>query len=395
MDLAYRYIATNARSQEVRGVVYAPDIDLAYARIKQGALRARRVEWSPRATLDRWMSGGKMPAKELVRFYRVLARRYRSGRPVIDTLENASSFVRDDGLLQGAVMMAQRMLDGAPIHEAMRASGFPRIHAMSIRAAEGSGNMAEAFTRLADEIEREARVSKGVAAAMRTPKILAGIMYVAVILALYFLAPMPEEFMKELGKKPGAMHEAYFAASHALRADPLLWGGLYLAWPVGLIAAGRRWGWGRLADAWPSWREMSERADHGSCWTAFGLLYQAGIPPFECASVVAEAAKRMDTQAAFTRLAGLLTAGQTIALSVSRSGFPQFVNAGVAAAEESGGSLSTALQEFAHELAEDVEEITAIVQGQIQFASVVLGALMLLAFAWLTLFPIMSAAVPG
>lgn len=395
MDFAYRYSATNARNQSVSGVVYAANLDIAFARIKSSSMRAHDVHFSPEATLSRWLTGGAMPPKELIRFYRVLARRYRSGRPVVDVLESASSYLRDDTLRQGAVLMAQQMLDGAPIHEAMRAAGFPRIHAMSIRAAENAGNLGEAFARLAGEIERETRLAKGVAAAMRTPKILSGIMYLALFLAVYFLAPMPEEFMKEMGKTPEPMHQMYFGASHALRDNPAMWGLLYLAIPVALFAASKRINLSRGLDYWPAWRQMAEKSDHGSCWTAFALLYQAGIPPFECAKVVASAARRSDTRAAFSRFADLLTSGQTISVSVYRAAFPGFVINGVAAAEESGGSLSTSLHEFARELAEDVEEATATVQSNLQVASILLGGLMLVAFAYLTLFPILAASVPG
>jgi len=395
IELAYRYIATNARNQEVQGVVFAEDIDLAYARIKQSSMRPRHIQWSPEATITRWLSGGQMPKKELVRFYRVLARRFRSGRPLIDTLEGASSFIRDDALRQGAVLMGQRMLDGAPIHEAMVSAGFPRIHAMSIRAAEGAGDHGEAFTRLASEIERETRLSKGIASALRPSKILGGFMYVSLFLATYFLAPMPEEFMKEMGKRPDAMQEVYFSVSHALHANLAIWGTLYVAAPLLLIGLGRRMRLSRVLDAWPAWRQMSEKSDHGACWTAFAMLYQAGIPPYECATVVSSAARRPDTHEAFTRFARLLTAGQTVSMSVTRSSFPDFVVSGVSAAEESGGSLASALQEFTRELVEDVEDATTLVQGNMQVVSVLLGGVMLLLFAYLTLFPILAASVPG
>ena len=395
IELAYRYTATNARNQEVKGVVFAENIDLAYARIKQSSMRARQVQWSPEATFARWITGGQMPKKELVRFYRVLARRFRSGRPIIDTLEGASGFVSDDALRQGAVLMGQRMLDGAPIHEAMVAAGFPRIHAMAIRAAEGSGDHGEAFKRLADEIEREMRLAKGIVGALRTPKMLAGFMYVALFLATYFLAPMPEEFMKEMGKRPEPVHESYFAVSHTLHANLAIWGTLYVVVPLVLFAIGRRIRLARVLDAWPAWRQMTEKSDHGTCWTAFAMLYQAGIPPYECATVVSSAARRRDTHEAFSRFARLLTAGQTVSMSVTRSSFPDFVTSGVSAAEESGGSLSTALQEFTRELAEDVEDATVLVQSNMQVVSIVLGGLMLLLFAYLTLFPILAASVPG
>ena len=43
MEYAYAYRATNTRGQDVLGVIYAPDIDMAYARIRQSALKARSV----------------------------------------------------------------------------------------------------------------------------------------------------------------------------------------------------------------------------------------------------------------------------------------------------------------------------------------------------------------
>lgn len=392
-DLAYSYRATNARGQDVMGTIYAPDIDMAYARIRQSALKARSVTLDPKATVNRWLSGGEMSRQELARFYKVLARRYKASRSVRETLENAQAYVRDNAIREAALLMGQRIQDGVSVSEAMLVAGFPRIHAMSIRAAEGSGNYGDTFARLAEDLDREARLAKGISSAMRMPKVLAAFMFVVLFGATYFLAPLPEKFMKEVGTQPEALHQLYFAASHALHANLPLWGGLYLALPVVLIAVGRRIKPARLLDVWGSWRSMSEKSDHGTCWTAFAMLYQAGISPAECATVVAGAARRDDTRLSFSLLARLLMAGQPLSMSVTRAGFPDFVVAGVTAAEESGGSLSHALQDFTRELAQDVEEATGVVQAGMQVAATVLGGLMMMFFIYLTLFPILTAAV--
>lgn len=392
-DFAYSYRATNTRGQDVLGVIYAPDIDMAYARIRQSALKARSVALDPKATVERWLSGGQMSRQELARFYKVLARRYKASRSVRETLENASAYVRDNAIREAAMLMGQRIQDGVSVSDAMLVAGFPQIHAMSIRAAEGSGNYGDTFARLSEDLDREARLAKGISSAMRMPKMLAVFMFVAMFGATYFLAPMPEKFMAEIGTRPEPLHEMYFAASHALHANLPLWGGLYLALPVALIALGRRVKPGRLLDAWGAWRTMSEKSDHGTCWTAFAMLYQAGISPAECATVVAGAARRDDTRTSFALLARLLMAGQPLSMSATRAGFPDFVVAGVTAAEESGGSLSLALQEFARELATDVEDATGAVQAGMQVAATVLGGLMMTFFIYLTLFPILTAAV--
>ena len=393
MEFAYSYRATNARGQDVLGTIYAPNIDMAYARIRQSALKARSVAPDPKATVERWLSGGQMSRQELARFYKVLARRYKASRSVRETLENASAYVRDNAIREAAMLMGQRIQDGVSVSEAMLVAGFPRIHAMSIRAAEGAGNYGDTFARLAEDLDREARLAKGIDSAMRMPKVLAVFMFVVLFGATYFLAPLPEKFMKEVGTQPEALHQVYFAASHALHANLLLWGGLYLALTVVLIAVGRRIKPSRLLDVWGSWRSMSERSDHGTCWTAFAMLYQAGISPAECATVVAGAARRDDTRLSFSLLARLLMAGQPLSMSATRAGFPDFVVAGVTAAEESGGSLSQALQDFTRELAQDVEDATGVVQAGMQVAATVLGGLMMTFFIYLTLFPILTAAV--
>lgn len=393
MEFAYRYRASNARGQEINGMIYAPNLDMAYARIRQSALKARSVDFDPKATIERWMSGGKMSQSELSRFYRVLARRYKASRSIRDTLENAAAYIRDNAIREAALLMGQRIQDGVSVSEAMLIAGFPRIHAMSIRAAEGAGNYGDTFARLADDLGREVRLNKDIASAMRMPKILSAFMYVALFSATYFIAPLPEKFMQEIGSKPEALHEMYFAASHALHDNLPLWGGVYLALPIVALAFGRRLRPGRLLDFWPSWRAMSEKSDHGACWTAFAMLYQAGIPPTECATVVAGAARREDTRESFTLLARLLMAGQTMSMSVTRAGFPDFAVAGVIAAEESGGSMAQALQEFTRELALDVSDATGTVQAGMQLMSTVLGGLMMMFFIYLTLFPILTAAV--
>jgi len=393
MEFAYRYRASNARGQEIGGMIYAPNLDMAYARIRQSALKARSVALDPQATAERWISGGKMSQPELARFYRVLARRYKSSRSIRDTLENAAAYVRDNAIREGAMLMGQRIQDGVSVSEAMLIAGFPRIHAMSIRAAEGAGNYGDTFARLADDLGREVRLNKDIASAMRMPKILSVFMYIVLFAATYFIAPLPEKFMKEIGSKPETLHELYFAASHALHENLPLWGGAYLALPILVLVASRRIRLARVLDFWSAWRQMSEKSDHGACWTAYAMLYQAGIPPAECATVVASAARREDTQESFTLLSRLLMAGQTMSMSVTRAGFPDFAVAGVIAAEESGGSLAQALQEFTRELSQDVADATGTVQAGMQLMATLLGGLMMMFFIYLTLFPILTAAV--
>ncbi len=393
MELAYAYRATNARGQDVLGVIYAPDVDMAYARIRQSALKARTVTLDPKATVTRWLSGGQMSRPELARFYKVLSRRYRSSRSVRETLENASAYVRDDVIREAAMLMGQRIQDGVSVSEAMLVAGFPRIHAMSIRAAEGAGNYGDTFARLSEDMERENRLAKGIGSAMRMPKMLGLFMYVALFAATWFLAPLPEKFMKEIGAKPEVMHQVYFAASHALHANLPLWGGLYLGLPAIALALGRKIKPARLLDVWPAWRDMSTKSDHGTCWTAFAMLYQAGISPAECATVVSGAARRDDTRRSFGLMARLLMAGQTLSMSVARAEFPDFAVTGITAAEESGGSLAQSIQEFAKELSLDVEDATSAVQAGMQVAATTLGGLLMMFFIYLTLFPILTAAV--
>ena len=393
MEKGYRYTAVNARNQKVTGVIFASNEDTAFARIKRAALRPLELVFSLESTFSYLMSGGQMPRKDLARFYRVLGKRFRSGRPIIDALEGASGYIRNDLIRQGAILMGQRILDGAPVHDAMLATGFPKIDAMAIRAAEGAGDHGDAFMRLAGEIEREVKLSSGIKKAMRTPKFLAVFMYLALFLATMFLAPMPEKFMKETGNKPTPTHAIYFKASHALNDSPWMWGALYFSFPVLLVAGARRVRLSRVLDAWPSWRSLSEKSDQAACWTGFGLLYGAGIPPYECSTLVSGAGKRHDTRMGFDRLSRLLSAGHGIGLAVSRSGFPDFVSAGVVAAEESGGSLATGLTDFARELAEDVEELTDLVREYVQIGSTLIGGVLFLFFAYLTLFPILTAGV--
>jgi type II secretory pathway component PulF len=103
---------------------------------------------------------------------------------------------------------------------------------------------------------------------------------------------------------------------------------------------------------------ISEKSDMASTWTAFGLLYDAGVPPYECAKIVKRAGRRVKSQEAWSSLESNFLAGLGISEAVDKSLFPPYIVSALKAADSSGSSIPEEVKGITVMLEEDVTLLT-------------------------------------
>lgn len=391
MELAYRYRATDARSRIVHGVVFAPDADLAYTKLKRNGFQPADVGFSALASLRNLVHPG-FDGRDLVRFYRTLGRRAVNGRGLDEGLAAASQFVRDEKLRQAALLMRQALLDGRRESEAMRQAGFARRDAMVIRAAEKSGRAGEMFLSLANDVERAMTMRQSVRQIFRIPLMMMCLVYAFWYIVIHWLSPRTMLFLENIGAQLPTFNKLYFAFATLFNEHIVVSTTLYLLLPFAGYALFKSRLWHRVIDAMASVRELSLKSDYAALWHGFALLYDAAIAPVEAAKTMADAAERPDSRAAFTRLERLLFSGAYLDTAVERAQFPDFVIDGVRAAVASGNVVA-GLNDMTQDLSDDVQSLTRRLREDWSLISLLVMAGLVVVFFFMSYYPMIAVAM--
>lgn len=361
MELAYQYTAQTVTGQPMKGVIFADNRDFAYIKLKRAGLKAQKLSLDPGASLSGLMST-RFNQRDLARFYGTIGKRINNGRPLLEGLMPAAEFVDDPRLKQAVLIIQQSVADGAPLSRAMTVAGFEVRDAMAIRAAEESGKTGDAFLSLSADVARRERLSSQLRSMFFMPRLMLAALYIAGFAAVWLLAPQLEKFMGAVNmgkdKQMDPMQAAYFAASHWVNDN------LWLALPLWVLPVVALLWWIKgghhevVMDKIESWRLIAEKSDMASTWTAFGLLYDAGVPPYECARIVKSASRRMTGRTAWTQLERNFLAGMPVSLAIDKSDFPPYMVAAIKAADSSGASIPDEIRGICLALEEDVVLLT-------------------------------------
>lgn len=361
MEFAFKYQATTQNGQAMCGFVFADNQDHAFIKLKRAGLSTQSISFDPGASLSGLMSS-RFNQRDLARFYGTIGKRINNGRPLLEGLIPAAEFVSDPRLKQAVLVIQQSVADGAPLSRAMLTAGFENRDAMAIRAAEESGKTGDAFISLAADVARREKLASQLRSMLFLPKLMFGALYVAGFAAVWLLAPKLEHFMKTVTmgrtKAPDAMQDLYFAASHWVNDHLLLAFPLWIIPPIALVWWIKTGRYEPVMDKVESWRLISEKSDMSSTWTAFGLLYDAGVPPYECARIVKSAAHRVKSTKSWGRLEKNFLNGMPLSAAVDKAEFPSYISAAIKAAESSGASIPDEIKGICTTLEEDVFLLT-------------------------------------
>ncbi len=393
MELAFKFIANNSLGTQISGVIYAESQDFAWVKLRRANLTPRETKLDVFATINGLGQKGFVK-RDLARFYDTLGKRIDNGRPLAEGFESAGAFVSDPKLRQAIMMVGQSVNDGNKLSEAMRTAGFSYRDAMAIRAAEESGKQGKAFIDMAADVERKAKLEGQLRAMLMMPQVMLAFLYVASFLGVWLFAPKMEGFLNNIkGTKfniKDPFQDAYFAASHWVNDNLFLAFALWAAIPAALFWAIKNGHHEKLLDKVKSLKMINEKSDMSSTWTAFAMLYDAGIPPYECAAVVRPSSAREANREMWRQLEKAFLAGHTVGAAVEKAGFPKYIVAGIKAAESSGAPLPEEIQGIAKNLEEDVTVLTKRFQAQAELWSKVAVGIVLFVAAKMTILPFMK-----
>jgi type IV pilus assembly protein PilC len=214
----YTYEAMNSSGQEVKDEIDASTSDEAIAKIRNKGFFPTKIKEkalkksAKKKKDDQAISGptrkmpisiGGVPRKQLVAFTRQLSTLQDAGLPILRSLQILEQ-QQKPGLLKAIIGgVGDEVEGGGTLSDAMSKypKAFDKLYVNMINAGEAGGVLDLILSRLADFMEKAAKLKKKVVGAMIYPIVVISIAVGIVSMIMIFVIPKFEEIFKDFGTK--------------------------------------------------------------------------------------------------------------------------------------------------------------------------------------------------
>lgn len=233
----YAFEAMNSSGQEVKDEIDAASSEEAIAKIRQKGFFPTKVrekaakkkvgkkkgsdETSLVAKRKMPISIGGVPRKQLVNFTRQLSTLQDAGLPILRSLQILES-QQKPGLLKAIIGgVADEVEGGGTLSDAMAKypKAFDKLYVNMISAGEAGGVLDLILSRLADFMEKAAKLKKKVIGAMIYPAVVISIAVAIVSMIMIFVIPKFEDIFRDFGTKLPAVTQVLLTISRWFAND--------------------------------------------------------------------------------------------------------------------------------------------------------------------------------
>ncbi len=197
----FEYRARDRFGEAVTGVLEAPGVDIARSRlgemgyvpiaIKEDKGKSKAKGESKGFNFNITLMKPKVRPKDLIVFNRQLATLFAAGIPLLRAIQALAEQMENATFKEVLGVVAKDIQEGSAFSEALakHPKVFNDITIAMVKAGEASGTMDSILMRLADLAEHDAATKAKIKAATRYPKIVIGVMVVAICVLMNFVVP--------------------------------------------------------------------------------------------------------------------------------------------------------------------------------------------------------------
>ena len=357
----FAYEAINAKGQKENGELEAANRNQAILDIRNAGLKptkvTQRAETAAAKQAAKADTGGgaaaapgkrkrgRVSVQQVTDFTAQFAVLIDAGLPVVRSLKVLAKQQKAGGFKTVLEDVAESVEQGSSLSEAfaMHPKAFDRLYTNMIKAGEAGGILDTILQRLADFMEKAARLKKKVIGAMIYPIIVMSVAVMILTGIMIFVVPAFEKMFKEQGFTLPFATAMLVMFSRAI-VNPFIGGiGIIL-----IIAASLAFGaWSRttagtrIVDSLklkvPIFGNIIQKAVTARFTRTLGTLVQAGVPILEALTICKNAIGNVVLGAAIEKVAASIKEGETIAGPLSETGmFDDLVVNMIDVGEETG-----------------------------------------------------------
>jgi type IV pilus assembly protein PilC len=205
--------------RDFKGEIEANNEAEARVKLRAQRLMPLRLVAKSKAGVAR-KKGGSVNYKDLQIFTRQLATLLSSGVPILQSMETLADGSRSPGLTNALRDIADEVSRGKRFGEALSAHPrvFDRFYVNMVMAGEESGNIDAILGRLAQYIEKNAKIKSKIKGAMVYPIAIMAVAALVVAGLLIFVIPKFKEMFEASGNELPAMTQLVVSMSEGLVA---------------------------------------------------------------------------------------------------------------------------------------------------------------------------------
>jgi type IV pilus assembly protein PilC len=364
----FEYIALDARGQESRGVLEAPNANDAVGQLRQSgyfptsvveegkgspAKQSKKVAKAIKtAAAPKAKSGGNqmfarktVSGKVLMIFTRQLATLIDAGLPLLRGLTVLAKQEKDLVLRNTIHALADAVQGGSTFSESMAQHPriFNKLYVNMVKAGELGGVLEIVLQRLAEFQEKAQKIKNKVVSAMAYPVIVLAIAMLIMVFLLAFIVPRFEQIFKDmLGNKPlPGITQMVIAASNVIKTQwYLIFGAIIVIVVVYKMIArspkGRE-ALDRIFLKMPLFGDLSRKSSISRFSRTLGTLVTSGVPILQALNITRDTAGNAVVAEAVTKVHDAVKEGESIVQPLEASGvFPPMVISMVDVGEETG-----------------------------------------------------------
>ncbi|MDB5688366.1 MAG: ral secretion pathway protein [Sphingomonas bacterium] len=377
----FDYVALDTAGRERRGNVRAPTIEEARAQLGSRKLYVVRIHSgsgvSHPALLGRRPAfRRRMSGKQLTLFTRQLATLVQVA-PLEESIRTIARQTEEAQVARVLTGVHTGVVEGRRLSEAMtrEASSFPPLYRAMVSAGESSGSLPTILERLADLLERQAKVRGKVLTALAYPIVLSIVAIFVVFALMVFVVPQVVEQFDDVGQTLPLLTRIVMGLSGFLAA---WWWALAIAL-AGLVLLG----WRAMRD--PAIRLAVDRRTlrlpligrlvrdlHAARLArTLSTMVASRLPLLEGLVLTTQTINNRALRAASAEIVESIRGGGSLSAALRRAGvFPPLL-VYMAASGEAAGKLDTMLERAADYLEREFDGFTATALSLLEPAIIV------------------------
>lgn len=387
----YRWQGVSPKGEVLKGEMEATSREAVIIR-----LRSQRIQPKPNTIREKGKGldmniplpsfGPPVAAKDVVVFTRQFATMIDAGLPIVQCLQilaaqsESANFRKIIGEIKDDVESGTTLADGIRKHPKV----FGELFASMVAAGELGGILDTILVRLANYLEKAAKLKSKIKGAMIYPACIVAAAIIVTAILLIWVIPVFGEVFQSFGKALPAPTQFVINLSNFVIANVY-----YLAAVPVILGVALRYAYrteqGRVAIdrallRVPVFGELIRKTAVARFTRTLGTLVSSGVPILDALAITARGSGNKVIEAAIVNARSSIAAGRTIAEPLTESKvFPPMVCQMIAVGETTG-ALDAMLQKIADFYEDEVDNTVANLMSLLEpavilFLGVVIGGL--------------------
>lgn len=382
------YKANNRAGKKIKGDLDAPSLDMAETVLKRRGFSEIKVKPKPKDILEGTFLEGGVSSRDMVVFSRQFSTMINSGVPILQSLQVMCDQTENKKLRRKLYEVKNDIESGSSLYEGLskHKDVFDDLYTNMVDAGETGGVLDVVLDRLAQYIEKVARLKAKVKSAMIYPGVIVTVAIAVIAIILIFVIPTFEQMFADFGGALPAPTQFVINLSRFAKGNIL-----YII--LGLIAAFiafkmfYRWERGKiLVDNWilfvPVFGPLLRKVVVARFSRTLSTMISSGVPILNALDIVSRTSGNKTVEHAVQDAKKSISEGQTLSEPLDETGiFPPMVIHMISIGETTG-ALDTMLGKIADfyddEVDVAVDTLTSLIEPiMIVILGVIVGGLVI------------------